>query len=66
MPLCIWKSKWRCRRAKKLTLPPDLVDGLGPGRWRVLVEPAEDSIRRHDAFLAGYAAEDEGLYDDSM
>ena len=25
---------------------------------------APESIRRHDAFLSGYAPEDEGLYDD--
>ena len=35
------------------------------GRFLGVFIPAtsRDSVRRHDAFLAGYAAEDEGLYD---
>jgi hypothetical protein len=51
---------------EKLTLPPALVDHVGAGRWRITVEPAEGAgaIREHGAFLAGYAGEDEGLYDD--
>lgn len=47
---------------EKLTLPPALLDSVGAGRWRITVEPAV--VRRHSAFLDGYAAEDEGLYDD--
>jgi hypothetical protein len=50
---------------EKLKLPPALVDSVGPGRWRITVEPAEGAVRGYDAFLAGYAAEDEGLYDDN-
>ena len=53
---------------EKLTLPPALVDKVGAGRWLITVEPAEGAgaaVRGHDAFLAGYAAEDEGLYDDN-
>ncbi len=51
---------------EKLSLPPALLDAVGPGRWVITVEPAgnDSAIRRHDAFLTGYAAEDEGLYDD--
>ena len=52
---------------EKLTLPPALINSVGAGRWLITVQPAEDSgaaIRRHDAFLAGYAPKDEGLYDD--
>jgi hypothetical protein len=50
---------------EKLTLPSSLVDGIGPGRWLVSVRPAEcGEIRQHDAFLASYAPQDEGLYDD--
>ncbi len=49
---------------EKLKLPPALVDSVGAGRWRITVEPAAGAVRGHDAFLAGYAAEDEGLYDD--
>jgi hypothetical protein len=50
---------------EKLTLPPALVDRVGAGRWLITVQPAEDAgtgVRGHGAFLAGYAAEDEGLY----
>jgi hypothetical protein len=54
---------------EKLTLPPSLVDGIGPGRWVVSVRPCgataeTGEIRRHDAFLNGYAPQDEGRYDD--
>ena len=52
---------------EKLALPPALVESVGAGRWLITVEPAEGigvAVRGHDAFLAGYAAEDEGLYDD--
>lgn len=50
---------------EKLTLPPALLDSVGAGRWRITVEPAESAaVRRHSAFLDGYATEDEGLYDD--
>jgi hypothetical protein len=50
---------------EKLKLPQVLVDSVGPGRWRITVEPAEGGgVRGHGAFLTGYAAEDEGLYDD--
>lgn len=50
---------------EKLSLPPELVDSVGAGRWLITVEPAESAaVRSHAAFLAGYAAEDEGLYDD--
>ncbi|HEV3340706.1 MAG TPA: hypothetical protein VG125_10130 [Pirellulales bacterium] len=50
---------------EKLTLPPSLVNGIGPGRWLVSVRPAgRGELRQHDAFLASYAPQDEGLYDD--
>lgn len=52
---------------EKLQLPQALVDSVGAGRWLITVEPAQGTgtaVRGHDAFLAGYAAEDEGLYDD--
>jgi hypothetical protein len=51
---------------EKLSLPSALLDAVGPGHWLITVEPADNgaAIRRHGAFLAGYAAEDEGLYDD--
>jgi hypothetical protein len=53
---------------ERLTLPPGLIECVGPGRWIVTVEPAGDSVaavRRHTAFLNGYSSTDEGLYDDS-
>ncbi|MBI3412403.1 MAG: hypothetical protein HY040_29125 [Planctomycetes bacterium] len=54
---------------EKLSLPPALVEGIGPGRWLVTVRPVHETdpappTRLHDAFLSGYAPEDEGLYDD--
>jgi hypothetical protein len=53
---------------EKLALPPALVESVGPGRWLVTVRRLPDqvspAVRRRDAFLNGYAAEDEGLYDD--
>lgn len=53
---------------EKLTLPPALVEAVGPGRWVLTVRPwtaaAVQPTRRHDAFLNGYGPEDEGLYDD--
>lgn len=53
---------------EKLTLPPALVESIGPGRWLLTVRAWPGSgtlaVRRHDAFLNGYAPEDEGLYDD--
>jgi len=53
---------------EKLTLPPNLVETVGPGRWVLTVRPwtgtGTQPTRRHDAFLNGYAPEDEGLYED--
>jgi hypothetical protein len=50
---------------EQLRLAETLVAGIGPGRWRVTVRPVRRrSARTHAAFLNGYAAEDEGLYDD--
>jgi hypothetical protein len=51
---------------QKLSLPRALAESVGPGRWVITVRPARKArrVRRHAAFLAGYSAEDEGLYDD--
>ncbi|HUY34758.1 MAG TPA: hypothetical protein VMV69_18580 [Pirellulales bacterium] len=53
---------------EKLSLPPALVENVGPGRWILTVRPwsgpVTAGVRRHDAFLGGYAPEDEGIYDD--
>ena len=54
---------------EKLALPPAIVESVGPGRWIITVRPLGDAtanlVRRHDAFLNGYALEDEDLYDDA-
>jgi hypothetical protein len=52
---------------EKLTLPPTLVESVGAGRWLLTIRPLSapaHAVRSHDAFLRGYAPEDEGLYDD--
>jgi hypothetical protein len=47
-----------------LRLPEALAASLGPGRWRLTVQPVRRATTRsHTAFLNGYAPEDEGLYD---
>ncbi len=49
---------------KQLILPDELIASIGPGRWRVTIEPLRPApVRSHAAFLNGYAPEDEGLYD---
>ena len=53
----------------KLTLPPSVVSSVGPGHWLVTISsvdqlPVAGPGRGHSAFLAGYDAADEGLYDD--
>ena len=53
---------------ERLSLPPAFVDSVGAGRWLITAEPVQGettTVRSHDAFLAGYAASDEGLYDDA-
>ncbi len=50
-----------------LTLPKSLVEQVGEGRWIISIQPKlnqAEKIRNHNAFLNGYASEDEGLYDD--
>jgi hypothetical protein len=52
-----------------LTLPDTITKNLREGRWLVTIQPAElssqsSSPRSHDAFLNGYAPEDDNLYDD--
>lgn len=51
---------------ERLTLPPDFVASVGPGRWMITaLSLGRSPTRRHDAFLSSYAPEDEGLYDDA-
>ncbi len=52
-----------------LALPPELTASVGAGRWLVTIQPVSAPpvslpTRSHNAFLNGYAPEDEGLYDD--
>lgn len=51
---------------ENLNLPASLVNSVGAGRWLITIEQeATPTITRsHDAFLRGYAPEDEGLYND--
>jgi hypothetical protein len=52
---------------EKLTLPESIVESIGAGRWIVTIESKQiisPKTRSHEAFLNGYAPEDEGLYDD--
>ena len=54
-------------RGEKLTLPPDLIESVGEGRWTITIQPAADTTalpRDHSAFLDSYSPDDEGLYDD--
>ena len=53
------------RPGEKLTLPTALVESVGAGHWVITIRPVDGDqpIRSHGAFLNGYDAEDEGLYD---
>lgn len=58
------------------TLPDEIINQIGAGRWLISIAPAPppetgiksplEPVRQHDAFLNGYAPEDEGLYDDYL
>jgi hypothetical protein len=54
---------------EKLILPDSMTREIGAGRWLITIVPLTEAtperfVRSHDAFLNGYAPEDEGLYDD--
>lgn len=53
---------------EKLTLPESVINTLGAGRWLITIQQqhiiASGITQTHNAFLKGYAPEDEGLYDD--
>jgi len=55
---------------EKLVLPDEIQQQVGPGLWLVTICPVDGpetvSIRDHQAFLNGYAPEDEGLYDGTV
>ncbi|WP_414574668.1 hypothetical protein [Anabaena sp. CCY 9402-a] len=52
---------------EKLHLPEPILNSITTGRWVITIQQKAETlekIRSHDAFLKGYAPEDEGLYDD--
>lgn len=50
---------------EKLSLPESLIENIGAGSWVITIQQKQKlPTRSHDAFLNGYAPEDEGLYDD--
>ena len=52
---------------EELSLPESLVKSLGAGRWLITIRPLSPrSLRDDNAFLDGYAPQDEGLYDDDV
>jgi hypothetical protein len=61
--------KIELKPGEKLSLPPNVVNSIGPGQWQITIRPVEQEAARepqrgHSAFLNSYAPEDEGLYDD--
>jgi len=56
--------KTELQPGEQLRLPDALLASVGPGRWRLTLQPVRRMpVRNHAAFLNGYAPEDEGLYD---
>lgn len=55
------------KAGEALKLPDALISSIGPGQWRITVQPISQEqpmpTRDHTAFLKGYSPEDEGLYD---
>ncbi|MEA5565655.1 hypothetical protein [Anabaena sp. UHCC 0399] len=52
---------------EKLHLPESILNSITTGCWVITIQQKAETlekIRSHDAFLKGYAPEDEGLYDD--
>lgn len=53
---------------EQFTLPPALIESIGPGEWLITVQPLQprfdESQRDHAAFLNSYALEDDLLYAD--
>jgi hypothetical protein len=50
-----------------LNLPESILENITTGRWVITIQQKAEELkgtRNHDAFLNGYAPEDEGLYDD--
>ncbi|WGV27854.1 hypothetical protein [Halotia branconii] len=52
---------------EKLNFPESILENITTGRWVITIQQKaeeSESTRSHNAFLNGYAPEDEGLYDD--
>ncbi|TVP66442.1 MAG: hypothetical protein EA343_01345 [Nodularia sp. (in: Bacteria)] len=52
---------------EKLNIPDSILENVAAGHWIITIQqklPESNITRSHDAFLQGYAPEDEGLYDD--
>jgi hypothetical protein len=52
---------------EKLNLPESILEKVAAGRWVITIQQKAKETEytcTHDAFLNGYAPEDEGLYDD--
>ena len=57
------------KKGEAFSLPKEAIKQLKTGKWLISIRPVAKEldlrpIRRHGAFLNGYAEEDEGLYDD--
>jgi len=52
---------------EKLNLPESILENVAAGHWVITIQQKAketEYTRTHDAFLNGYAPEDERLYDD--
>jgi hypothetical protein len=62
----IWSCEIELAPGERLQVPTEIAAQVGSGRWRLIVEPIEEGVRSHAAFLNSYAPADEGLYDDCV
>lgn len=59
----------RLQAGEELSLPSDASKVVGPGCWRITIEPSQgesltSAVRDHSALLNSYEPQDDGLYDD--
>ncbi|AVH66814.1 hypothetical protein [Nostoc sp. 'Peltigera membranacea cyanobiont' N6] len=51
---------------EKLNIPESILENITTGHWVITIQQKAEETKKalsHDAFLNGYAPEDEGLYD---
>jgi hypothetical protein len=51
---------------EKLNLPESILENITTGHWVITIQQKAketERTRSHNAFLSGYAPQDEGLYD---